>query len=235
MNEKILRDGLNELDAEFSDKTVENFGKYSTLLKEWNEKMNLTAVTDDDGISVKHFIDSVLPLYCVDFSEADSIIDVGTGAGFPGLPIKIMMPNVRLTLLDSLNKRINFLTAVKEELELKDVECVHGRAEDFGKNKNFREKFDVAVSRAVANMKVLAEYCLPFVKVGGMFVALKADGAEEEVRSAELMIEELGGEIEEFITAPLPQSDIVRSLVVVRKTRNTPSKYPRRADKIKKQ
>lgn len=235
MNEKILRDGLNEFDAEFSDETIECFGKYSTLLKEWNEKMNLTAVTDDEGISVKHFIDSILPLFCVDFSDVNSIIDVGTGAGFPGLPIKIMMPDVELTLLDSLNKRVNFLTAVKEELGLNDTECIHGRAEDFGKNKDFREKYDVAVSRAVANMKVLAEYCLPFVKVGGMFIALKAEGAEEEVKAAELMIEELGGEIEEFISAPLPQSDIVRSLIVVRKTRKTPNKYPRRADKIKKQ
>ena len=234
MNEKIFRDGMTELGTEVTEKQVQDFHKYSALLKEWNEKMNLTAVTDDDGIAVKHFLDSILPLYCVDFKDVKSIIDVGTGAGFPGLPIEILRPDIKITLFDSLNKRINFLNAVKKELELSNVTCVHGRAEEFGKKEGYREEYDMAVSRAVANMTVLCEYCLPFVKVGGMFLALKAEGAEEEISEAKAMIETLGGKIEDVISIKLPQSDITRCIAAVRKVKKTPEKYPRRADKIKK-
>lgn len=234
MNEKIFRDGMTELGTEVTEKQVQDFHKYSALLKEWNEKMNLTAVTDDDGIAVKHFLDSILPLYCVDFKYVKSIIDVGTGAGFPGLPIEILRPDIKITLFDSLNKRINFLNAVKDELKLSNVTCVHGRAEEFGKKEEYREEYDMAVSRAVANMTVLCEYCLPFVKVGGRFLALKAEGAEEEISDAKAMIETLGGKIEDVISIKLPQSDITRCIAVVRKVKKTPEKYPRRADKIKK-
>ncbi len=234
MNEKIFRDGMNDLAIEISDGQVEKFNKYSALLKEWNEKMNLTAVVDDDGIAVKHFLDSILPLSCVDFDKVKSVIDVGTGAGFPGVPMAIMMPDTKFTLFDSLNKRINFLNAVKEEAGMNNITCIHGRAEEFGKKEGYREEYDMAVSRAVANMTVLCEYCLPFVKVGGCFVALKAEGAEEEISDAKTMIETLGGKIEDMISVSLPQSDITRLIVVVRKVKKTPEKYPRRADKIKK-
>lgn len=234
MNTELFKSGIEELSAEVSQKQIEQFAEYSELLVEWNEKMNLTAVTDPDGIAIKHFLDSVLPIYHIDFSECESIADIGTGAGFPGIPLKIMMPEKNLYLIDSLNKRINFLKEVTSKLGLSKVECIHGRAEEMGKNKAYREKYDAVVSRAVANMRVLCEYCLPFVKVGGMFVALKAEKAEEELKEAKPMIGTLGGKVEAIIDAPLPMTDMTRKLIVVRKTEPTPSKFPRRADKIKK-
>ena len=225
---------LNKKGIQLSKHQLDQFEKYYELLVEWNEKMNLTAVTDPDGIAVKHFLDSILPLYHINFDNISSIADIGTGAGFPGIPLKIMMPDKNVTLIDSLNKRINFLKAVCEETGLNGVECIHGRAEEMGKNKDYREKYDAVVSRAVANMTVLCEYCLPFVKVGGMFVALKAENADEELEAAKPMIGTLGGKVEEVIEAPLPMSNITRKLIVVRKVKETPPKFPRRADKIKK-
>lgn len=234
MNKKLFTDGIEALSGNVSEAQLVQFEKYSRMLVEWNEKMNLTAVTDPDGIAVKHFLDSILPLYHINFDNISSIADIGTGAGFPGIPLKIMMPDKNVTLIDSLNKRINFLKAVCEETGLNGVECIHGRAEEMGKNKDYREKYDAVVSRAVANMTVLCEYCLPFVKVGGMFVALKAENADEELELAKPMIGTLGGKVEEVIEAPLPMSDITRKLIVVRKVKGTPPKFPRRADKIKK-
>lgn len=235
MNKKLFTDGIEALSGNVSEAQLVQFEKYSRMLVEWNEKMNLTAVTDPDGIAVKHFLDSILPLYHINFDNISSIADIGTGAGFPGIPLKIMMPDKNVTLIDSLNKRINFLKAVCEETGLNGVECIHGRAEEMGKNKDYREKYDAVVSRAVANMTVLCEYCLPFVKVGGMFVALKAENADEELELAKPMIGTLGGKVEEVIEAPLPMSDITRKLIVVRKVKGTPPKFPRRADKIKKE
>ncbi len=234
MNEKLLLDGIAALSGEISNNQVQQFKTYSRLLVEWNEKINLTAVTDPDGISVKHFLDSVLPIYHIDFSKFNTIADIGTGAGFPGLPIKIMCPDIDLTLIDSLNKRINFLNAVTESLELDGVKCIHGRAEELGHQDTLREQFDAVVSRAVANMTVLCEYCLPFVKVGGRFIALKSENAEEELTAAKPMIGTLGGEVEMVIDAPLPMTDIMRKLIVIKKTKETDKKFPRRADKIKK-
>ena len=234
MNTKIFKDGMSELKIDISDVQIEKFKKYSEMLKEWNEKMNLTTIVDDDGISVKHFLDSILPLSVIDMSAVKSVIDVGTGAGFPGIPLKICIPDIRITLLDSLNKRINFLNAVKDELKLEKVVCIHGRAEELGKKTEYRECYDAVVSRAVANLTMLSEYCLPFVRVGGMFLALKSDGAEDEIRTAEAMIKSLGGTVENICRVSLPQSDIVRYIVLIRKVKNTPNKYPRRADKIKK-
>ena len=234
MNKKLFTDGIEALSGNVSEAQLVRFEKYSRMLVEWNEKMNLTAVTDPDGIAVKHFLDSILPLYHINFDNISSIADIGTGAGFPGIPLKIMMPDKNVTLIDSLNKRINFLKAVCEETGLNGVECIHGRAEEMGKNKDYREKYDAVVSRAVANMTVLCEYCLPFVKMGGMFVALKAENADEELELAKPMIGTLGGKVEEVIEAPLPMSDITRKLIVVRKAKGTPPKFPRRADKIKK-
>lgn len=234
MDKQIFIDGINELSGEVTEKQLGQLSRYSQLLVEWNEKMNLTAVTDPEGIAVKHFLDSILPLYHIDFSGVKTIADIGTGAGFPGIPIKIMGPDFKLTLIDSLNKRINFLNAVCEEIGVKDTECIHGRAEELGKNTDFREKFDAVVSRAVANMTVLCEYCLPFVAVGGMFVALKAENADDELDAAKPMIGTLGGRVEKVISAPLPMSDITRKLIIIRKVVATPTKFPRRADKIKK-
>ncbi len=234
MNKQLFKDGISALSDNISDAQLESFEKYSELLVEWNEKINLTAVTDPDGISVKHFLDSILPIYHIDFDNCKEIADIGTGAGFPGIPIKIMRSDLKLTLVDSLNKRIKFLNTVADEIGLDNTICIHSRAEELGKNKNYREKFDAVVSRAVANMTVLCEYCLPFVKTGGMFVALKAENAKEELDSARAMIGTLGGRVEDVISAPLPMSDITRTLIVVRKVEPTPTKFPRRADKIKK-
>lgn len=234
MNDKLLKDGISALSGSIDQKQIQQFMTYASLLREWNEKMNLTAVTDPDGIAIKHFLDSILPLYHIDFSKIDTIADIGTGAGFPGLPIKIMMPEKKLVLVDSLNKRINFLNHVAEELNLNDITCIHGRAEELGHKRELRESFDAVVSRAVANMTVLCEYCLPFVKAGGCFIALKSDNADQELSDAKAMIGNLGGTVEDVISAPLPMSDITRKLIIIRKTGETDKKFPRRADKIKK-
>lgn len=234
MNTELFKNGIKALGTEPTEKQIQRFEEYSRLLVEWNEKMNLTAVTDPDGIAVKHFLDSVLPTFKVRIEPEAKVADIGTGAGFPGLPIKIMRPDIKLTLVDSLNKRINFLNETVTTLELNDTECIHSRAEELAKATDYREKFDVVVSRAVANMTVLSEYCLPFVKVDGMFVALKAENSDEELKSAENTIAELGGKIEEVISAPLPMSDMTRKIIVVRKISETPKKFPRRGDKIKK-
>ncbi|MFR1498257.1 MAG: 16S rRNA (guanine(527)-N(7))-methyltransferase RsmG [Monoglobus pectinilyticus] len=184
---------------------------------------------------VKHFLDSILPLAHIEIKTGANIADVGTGAGFPGLPIKIIRDDINLTLIDSLNKRINFLTLVSNELNLSNTVCVHGRAEDLSRKPEYREKFDYVISRAVANMTALSEYCLPYIKPGGMFIALKAEGAEQEVDSARAMICNLGGRIDKIIKAPLPNSDIVRSLIVIKKVKPTPKSFPRTSKKIKQQ
>ena len=233
MNQALFQQGLSDLNLSIGEERIGQFSTYSSLLKEWNENINLTAIVDDDGIAVKHFLDSVLPLAHVKVEEGASLADVGTGAGFPGLPIKILRPDLRVTLIDSLQKRIRFLDAVCKDLDLKDVTCVHGRAEELGKDSSYREQFDVLVSRAVANLKVLCEYCLPFVKAGGIFVALKAQDLDEELAEAKPMIGTLGGKVEAVIDAPLPQSDMIRKLVVISKTSPTPPQFPRRANKIK--
>ena len=233
MNGELFQKGLARLGAEASSGQMKQFADYSALLKEWNEKMNLTAITDDDGIAVKHFLDSVLPLYRLEFPKGAAMADVGTGAGFPGLPLKIMRPDLQVTLIDSLQKRIRFLETVCGALELDGVQCIHGRAEELGKAPELREHFDLVVSRAVANLKVLCEYCLPFVKTGGMFVALKAENLEEELAAARPMIGTLGGKLVSAEEVPLPESDILRKLVVIRKEKPTPAQFPRRANKIK--
>lgn len=233
MNPELFQKGLAAMNAAASETQLAQFAQYAALLKDWNERMNLTAITDDDGIAVKHFLDSVLPLYHLDFPPGASLADIGTGAGFPGLPIKIMRPDLAVTLIDSLQKRVRFLEAVCGALELDGIQCVHGRAEELGKAPQYREKFDMAASRAVANLKVLCEYCLPFIKPGGVFVALKAEAVEEELAEARPMIGTLGGAVEQVAEAVLPESGIVRKLVVIRKEKPTPAQFPRRANKIK--
>lgn len=233
MNRELFLNGLKKLNIEITDIQTEQFEKYSDLLKEWNEKINLTAITDDDGISIKHFLDCILLLKYIDIPENASVADIGTGAGFPGLPVKIMRSDVSLCLVDSLNKRINFLNEVKTQLGLDDVQCIHSRAEELARKREYREKFDFVLSRAVANLTVLCEYCLPFLRIGGTFVALKSSEIKEETDEALSMIGNLGGKVKEIISAPLPESDITRSLVVIEKVRETPKSFPRSSKRIK--
>lgn len=233
MNEALLRQGVSTLGGELSKTQWNQFAMYSALLKEWNEKMNLTAITDDDGIAVKHFLDSLLPLFHLDVKKGAKMADIGTGAGFPGLPMKILRPDLEVTLVDSLKKRITFLEEVCRQLGLTGVTCIHGRAEELGREGNHREKYDIVTSRAVANLRVLGEYCLPLVKKDGIFLALKAEGVEGELDEARPMLGTLGGDSPQVIGAPLPESDMVRKLIVIRKVRPTPPAFPRRANKIK--
>lgn len=234
MNREVLRRGLGALKIDADEDMLRRFETYSKILLEWNEKINLTAITDDVEISTKHFLDSVLPLSAVDIPLGASVIDVGTGAGFPGIPIKIVRGDISLTLLDSLLKRVNFLGEVCREIGISDTECVHARAEDEAKRR--RERYDVAVSRAVAPLKILSEYCLPYVKVGGLFLALKSAGAEieSELADAKPMIGTLGGKVEDDVRLPLPETDITRSIIVIRKISETPKQFPRTSAKIKR-
>lgn len=234
MDREILEKGFADLSFNIDKEKIKKFEEYSKLLVEWNEKMNLTAVTDPEGIAVKHFLDSIAPLNEIDLKENSKVIDVGTGAGFPGIPIKIMREDLNFTFMDSLQKRINFLNEVSKRLSLKDTEFIHARAEEAGKEKKFREKFDYAVSRAVANMRVLCEYCLPFVKVGGVFVAFKQFEVDEEIEESKSMIGNLGGKISDIKKVNIPQSDIVRKIVLIEKVNETPPQFPRRFSKIKK-
>lgn len=232
MDKNIFIDCVNKFGGEISEEKIRNFEVYSSLLTEWNEKMNLTAVTDPKGISVRHFADCLSPLFNFDFPLNSRVIDIGTGAGFPGLPIKILRPDLKITLVDSLNKRINFLKEVVSEIGLDDVECIHARAEELSKNKEYREKFDIGVSRAVSKLNVLSEYVLPFIKIGGFFIAMKAFEIEEEVEEAKQIIKELGGKIKEIKEVEIPNSDVLRKIVIIEKVKKTDNKYPRR--KIKK-
>lgn len=233
MNETLLKQGISALGGTLTQTQISQFAAYSSLLKEWNEKMNLTAICDDDGITVKHFLDSILPLYYMEIPKNAKIADIGTGAGFPGIPLKILRPDLSVTLVDSLNKRITFLEEVCRQLNLTDVTCIHGRAEELGKDNKYREKFDVVTSRAVAKLKVLGEYCLPLTTLGGIFLSLKAEDMEEELADAKAMLGSLGGGKPQVIEAPLPQSEMVRKLVVIPKEKPTPTQFPRRANKIK--
>ena len=220
---------LISLDVHLSRDQLEQFMIYYEMLVEWNQIMNLTAITEYDDVMKKHFIDSVSLCKAFDVSQKLSCIDVGTGAGFPGLALKIAYPSLQVTLLDSLNKRVQFLNAVIKKLELTGVEAIHGRAEDFAKGDMLREKFDLCVSRAVANLSTLSEYCLPFVKRGGYFISYKSEKIADEMDAAKDAIIILGGEISDQVEFTLPDSDIYRNLFVIRKIKETPKKYPRRA------
>ncbi|MEL7649532.1 MAG: 16S rRNA (guanine(527)-N(7))-methyltransferase RsmG [Sedimentibacter sp.] len=228
---KTLEEGFKQLKLPYSTEIENKFIKYRDLLKEWNKKINITSIDDDEEIYVKHFLDSILLLCPETALEKKSIIDVGTGGGFPGYPLKIANDNYSVTLLDSLRKRIDFLEEVSRSLNLKNVEFIHGRAEDFGQNPGYREKYDICVSRAVAPLNVLSEYCLPFVKVGGYFAAYKSENISKEISDSEKAIAKLGGRISEVKEVSLPGSDIVRKIVIIEKTEKTDAKYPRKAGK----
>ena len=228
--DNLIKD-LKEFGLSVTDKQIEQFMQYYELLIEWNSFMNLTAITEFDEVMKKHFVDSVSLVSAVkDITQKHySVIDVGTGAGFPGIPLKIMFPDLQVVLLDSLNKRVHFLNEVIRSLGLSGIEAFHGRAEDFAKNNSYRESFDLCVSRAVANLSTLSEYCLPFVKIGGKFVSYKSEKITEEYENAKEAIRILGGKYEKQIEFTLPDSDIYRNLFVIEKMKNTPGKFPRKA------
>ena len=225
----ILEDGCQAFGVTLTEKQIEQFEKYYELLVEWNKVMNLTGITEFDEVMQKHFVDSVAAAEYVEMEKINSLIDVGTGAGFPGIPLKIVYPHLQVTLLDSLNKRIKFLEEVVDNLGLTGIETVHGRAEDAAKKAEYREQFDLSVSRAVANLASLTEYCLPFVKVGGKFVSYKSVSVDEEIAQSKKAVYVLGGEIGKVEKFNLPESDMERALVIIEKKRSTPKKYPRKA------
>ncbi len=216
-----------------SDEQLLKFQCYAELLVEWNEKMNLTAIVEPHDIAVKHFIDSISLLKCITVPQDASVIDIGTGAGFPGIPLKIMRNDIKLSLLDSLNKRLIFLQTVCETLEL-ESNRIHSRAEDGGRNPQMREKYDIAVSRAVANLPALCEYCLPYVKVGGLFIAMKGPDGASELEQSQKAVQALGGKVERIISLTLPD-DLQRTVIVINKVEKTAATYPRRGVKINKQ
>ena len=230
MEHTTFNEGLLEkastMGVRFSVEQMDKFYKYMNLLIEWNEKMNLTAIIEPNEIILKHFIDSITILK--DIKDGLTIVDVGTGAGFPGIPLSIMNPTLKITLVDSLNKRLIFLQEVINELDLKNVELVHARAEEFGRNKKYREKFDVATSRAVANLSTLSEYLLPLVKINGKAISMKAGNASQEIEDAKKAIKTLGGNINNIEEFNLPQSDIGRTIIIIDKIKETPGKYPRK-------
>lgn len=207
----------------------EKFEEYSKMMLSYNEVMNLTAITEPDEIKEKHFLDSVTLVLSDKLTEGCSMIDIGAGAGFPSVPVKIVRDDINLTMLDSLNKRINFLNVVINELGLTDIKTIHGRAEDYAKQAEYREQFDICVSRAVANLSTLSEYCIPYVKVGGMFIPYKSGEIDEEVQQAKKAIHILGGKLDEVIKFQLPDTEINRSFVKINKVQNTAKKYPRKA------
>ena len=230
----LLKQACEDVDLPFNEEKYNKFMKYKELLKEWNEKINLTAIIDDEEIIKKHFIDCIKAFKVNEFKNAKNIIDVGTGAGFPGLVLAIMRENVEITLLDSLNKRINFLNQVVNSLNLNNVITIHSRAEDGARKKELRENFDIATSRAVANMCVLSELCIPYVKVGGSFISLKGPAIEEELRDAKNAISTLGGELKEVIKVEVEGTDLNHNLVIVEKVKETIKVYPRKAGNITK-
>lgn len=225
----IFENKLKALGITLTDIQRQQFDKFYELLVEWNKVMNLTGITDYDEVNEKHFLDSVSLVKAIDIDQVDTLIDIGTGAGFPGIPLKIVFPHLKIVLLDSLNKRIKFLNKVIDEIGLADIITMHGRAEDYAKQEEYREKFDICVSRAVANLSTLSEYCIPYVKVGGIFLPYKSGDIDEEVQQAKKAIHVLGGKIDEVIKFQLPDTEINRSFVKINKTNNTPKKFPRKA------
>jgi 16S rRNA (guanine527-N7)-methyltransferase len=219
---------LQEKGITLTSAQLDQFEKYFETLVEWNEKMNLTAITDKAEVYLKHFYDSITASFYFDFTKPFHLCDVGAGAGFPSIPLKIVYPHIEVTIVDSLNKRISFLNHLAKELNLENVHFIHDRAETFGVNPEFRENFDVVTARAVARMSVLSEFCLPLVKVGGHFIAMKAAHAKDELGMGQKAITTLGGRLEEMFTFTLPMEESERNILIIKKEKQTPKKYPRK-------
>ena len=226
---QIFQEKLGALGITLTETQQKQYDTFYELLVEWNKVMNLTGITDYEEVNEKHFIDSLSLVKAIDIHKVNSVIDIGTGAGFPGVPLKIAFPHLKIVLLDSLNKRINFLNTVITTLGLQGIETIHGRAEDFAKQTQYREQFDLCVSRAVANLTTLSEYCVPYIKVGGMFVPYKSGEIDEEITQAKNALQILGGELEDVIKFQLPGTEIGRSFVKINKIQKTAKKYPRKA------
>lgn len=226
---QIFEKKLNELGIVLSEMQKEQFDRFYELLVEWNKVMNLTGITEYEEVNEKHFVDSLSIVKAIDMENVHTVIDIGTGAGFPGIPLKIAFPHLKIVLLDSLNKRIKFLNEVIDQLGLTDISTIHGRAEDYAKQAEYREQFDLCVSRAVANLSILSEYCIPYVKVGGMFIPYKSGEIDEEVAQAKKAVHLLGGRLENVVKFQLPESEISRSFVKIKKVNNTTKKYPRKS------
>ncbi|MDO4474323.1 MAG: 16S rRNA (guanine(527)-N(7))-methyltransferase RsmG [Eubacteriales bacterium] len=226
---QIFDEMIRELNIEVTDQMKQQFDKYYELLVEWNKVMNLTGITEYEEVNSKHFVDSISIVKAIDVNSVESVIDIGTGAGFPGIPLKIVFPHLKVTLLDSLNKRIKFLNTVIDELGLEDICTIHGRAEDFAKKVEYREKYDLCVSRAVANLSTLSEYCLPYVMVNGSFIPYKSGDIDKELNDSKNAVKILGGRIEDIVKFQLPGTDIGRSFVKIKKVKNTGRKFPRKA------
>ena len=235
MNIHEFEQALKEKGIDLSPKQLDQFETYFKMLVEWNEKVNLTAITEKEEVYLKHFYDSISPSFFVDLSEEKSICDVGAGAGFPSIPLKICFPSLKVSIVDSLNKRITFLKNLTETLGLENVNLYHDRAETFGKLPEQREQYDIVTARAVARLSVLSELCLPLVKVGGQFIALKGAGAEDEVSIGKKAVTILGGKLKEDHYFQLPKEDSDRHIVIIDKVKPTPKKYPRKPGTPNKQ
>lgn len=229
MDYQILEQKLGELGIKQDQNQLERFHKFYQLLIEWNKVMNLTGITEYEDVVEKHFVDSLSIIKAIDLSGIHTVIDVGTGAGFPGIPLKIAFPHLRVVLLDSLNKRIKFLDEVISQLGLTEIRTIHGRAEEYARKEEYREQFDLCVSRAVANLSTLSEYCLPYIQVGGIFVPYKSGEIDDEVEQSKKAVRILGGNIKDVMKFELPGTDIHRSFVLIHKEKHTQKKYPRKA------
>ena len=225
----VLTEKVKELSIVLNDKQIQQFEQYYNILVEWNKVMNLTAITEYEEVVEKHFLDSLTIVNAIHVEKIETLIDVGTGAGFPGIPLKIAFPHLKVTLLDSLNKRIKFLNEVIDLLELNDIKAIHGRAEDYAKQAEYREQYDMVVSRAVANLAVLSEYCIPYVKMDGYFIPYKSGEIEDELNESKKAIKILGGKTQKVVQFELPDTDIARSLVIIKKEKSTGMKYPRKS------
>lgn len=226
---ETLKNRMDRLQIETNENMLEQFDLFYHLLVEWNKVMNLTGITEYEEVVEKHFADSLSLARFLDLNKIHTVIDVGTGAGFPGIPLKIAFPHLKVVLLDSLNKRINFLNEVIAKLDLKEIYTIHGRAEEYARKPEYREQFDLCVSRAVANLSVLSEYCIPYIRIGGIFIPYKSGDIDEEVAASRKAVDILGGQIDHVEKFQLPDTDIHRSFVFINKIKNTQKKYPRKA------